>query len=252
MNTDPKPKLSVAIPAYREQARIADTLRSVAAFFSGIEPDFEVIVVDDGSGDGTAAAARMTALGDARVKVVELAAHAGKGAAVRQGILASSGESVLMTDADLSIPLEEYPAFRDALSGGADFVIASKELGRRAGTVSQPWARALMGRVFNLFVRAFVLPGFLDTQGGFKLMRGDAARELCGRCRIDGFAFDVELLSLAVVSGHKIVESPVHCRMTGGTSVRALSDSLAMLADLLAIRRSLKGLCREARRAQAR
>ena len=127
--------------------------------------------------------------------------HVGKGAAARRGIAVSRGAEVLVVDADLAIPLWEYPGFSRLLAEGAGVVIASKELGRRAGTVSQPRLRVLMGRVFNLAVRMLVLPGVTDSQAGFKLFGGKLARKIVGESVVDGFAFDVELLALVRHSG---------------------------------------------------
>lgn len=229
--------LSVVIPAFRESERIADTLRAVLSHFSELGDDLEVIVADDGSDDSTAEVALEAAAGESRVKVVRLAAHTGKGAAVRAGILESTGGRVLVVDADLAIPLEEYAALEARLEAGADVVIGSKELGRRQGRVRQPFMRTAMGRAFNLVVRALVLPGIWDTQAGFKLFRGASARETAAESRLDGFAYDVEMLALARRKGLRVVEAPVSCRPVGQTSVRVVSDSLAMLRDLVGLRR---------------
>jgi len=228
-------ELSVVIPTFRERERIATTLSEVLSHFGALGGALEVIVADDGSDDGTADAARAAA--DGRVKVLCPGEHSGKGAAVRRGVLASSGAKVLVTDADLAIPLGEYAALEGCLAAGADVVIGSKELGRRAGKVSQPPLRTLMGRVFNLAVRALVLPGILDTQAGFKLYRGDVGREIAEESRLNGFAHDVEMLALARLRGYTVEEAPVACRRAGKTSVRVLSDSIAMLVDIVRLRR---------------
>lgn len=229
--------LTVVIPVYREAPRIAATIEQVLQFFGRTALSGEVIVVDDGSDDGTIAVVETAAAADERVKSLALPSHRGKGAAVREGLLAAAGAAVLVVDADLAIPLEEYPAFAEALRKGADIAIASKELGRRRGLVAQPFVRTAMGRIFNAVVRAIVLPGFLDTQAGFKLFKGAVAASLAADCCIDGFAYDVEILSLAVSRGYNVVELPVRCSLTGATSVRIFSDSLRMLKDLLEIRR---------------
>jgi len=238
MTANTAPEVSVVVPAYREAARIAASCAEILRFFDAAAVSCEVIVADDGSDDGTAEAAFAAAAEDARVRLVSLAPHKGKGAALRAGILASAGRLVLMIDADLAIPLEEFPAFA-AAARSADVVIASKELGRRDGLVTQPFLRALSGRVFNLAVRLLVVPGFLDTQAGFKLFRGDVARRLASQSVVDGFAGDVELLALARRAGLAIVELPVHCRLRTRTSVRLTRDSLRMLRDLIGIRNRL-------------
>jgi dolichyl-phosphate beta-glucosyltransferase len=232
--------LSVVIPAYCEAARIGASVAEVLSYFDSLGMPVEIIVADDGSPDQTAAAVEAASRSDSRVRLVPLGEHRGKGAAVRAGIAVTRGARVLLVDADLAIPLSEYGAFAAALDAGADVAIASKELGRRAGLVAQPFLRIVMGRVFNLAVRLLVLPGFLDTQAGFKLFRGDAARELAAAGAVDGFAFDVEMLARALARRMKVVELPVHCRLTGATSVRVFRDSVRMIGDILAVRRVIR------------
>lgn len=233
-------EISVVVPAYRESLRIAGTAAEVVSYFEEYGAACEVIVADDGSDDATAEEVERASAGDSRISLVRLPVHKGKGAAVRAGVLASRGSVVLLVDADLAIPLSEYPAFAEALRSGADIAVASKELGRRAGLVSQPLKRVLMGRVFNAVVRLLLLPGVLDTQAGFKLIGGDAARLLAGKCEVDGFAYDVEMLALARLEGLRCVELPVHCRLTGRTSVRVISDSVEMLKSIFAVRRRIR------------
>lgn len=233
------PQVSVVVPAYREAARIAESVRELLAYFEARGVTAEIVVADDGSDDETAAEAAALAAADARVRLVQLDRHRGKGAAMRAGMLASKGDAVLLIDADLAIPPSEYPAFAAALAD-ADVALASKELGRRKGYVKQPLLRVLMGRIFNLVVRALILPGFLDTQAGFKLIRGAAARELAAEGKIDGFAYDVEMLALARGRRLKVVELPVHCRLTGTSSVRVFRDSVRMLEDIMAVRARMR------------
>lgn len=244
--------LSVVIPAYREAARIGASIGETLSWFDGLSVPVEVVVADDGSPDDTAAVVEAAAQRDRRVRLVRLIEHRGKGAAVRAGMAASAGSRVLLVDADLAIPLSEYPAFAAALDAGADIAVASKELGRRAGFVVQPMLRVIMGRIFNLAVRILVLPGFLDTQAGFKLFRGDAARGLAAAGTIDGFAFDVEMLAGANARGMKVVELPVHCRLTGATSVRVFRDSVRMIGDILAVRSRVRAARKGSDDAQAR
>ncbi len=225
------------MPAFREASGIAASILKVLTHFGDIGDALEVIVADDGSDDGTPEAAE--ALGDERVRVVRLDHHRGKGAAVRLGILEAAGAKVLVVDADLAIPLDVYGSLDERLRDGADVVIGSKELGRRSGKVTRPLMRTLMGRAFNLAVRAIVLPGILDTQAGFKLYRAHAAREVARESRLDGFTYDVEMLALARMKGFRVQEVAVDCLQGAHTSVRALIDSIRMLADLARLRRRL-------------
>lgn len=239
MSRPPRVALSVVIPAFNEAGRIAATIEEVNATFAHMGRALEIIVVDDGSGDNTAEVVRGKAKKHAWVRLECVGAHVGKGAAVRRGIAVSKGAEVLVADADLAIPLWEYPGFSRILAEGAGVVIASKELGRRAGTVSQPRLRVLMGRVFNMAVRMLVLPGVTDSQAGFKLFRGKLAREIVREGVVDGFAFDVELLALVRLAGEEVAQRAVSCSSGGHTSIRVLSDSVRMLLDILSIRRRL-------------
>ena len=239
MSRAPRVALSVVIPAFNEAGRIGATIEEVTATFAHMGRALEIIVVDDGSLDNTAEVVREKAKKHAWVRLESAGAHVGKGAAARRGIAVSKGAEVLVVDADLAIPLWEYPGFSRLLAQGAGVVIASKELGRRAGTVSQPRLRVLMGRVFNLAVRMLVLPGVTDSQAGFKLFGGKLAREIIRESVVDGFAFDVELLALVRLAGWEVAERAVSCNSGGHSSVRVLADSVKMLLEILSIRRRL-------------
>src|SRR5262249_47101475 len=189
------PALSVGIPAYNEAKRLPRTLDRVTASLRAQEPSFEILVVDDGSSDATAGCVQARA--DPRVTVVRNETNRGKGYSVRRGMLLVGGARRLMTDADLSTPIEELARFQAHADEGYDVVIASRALAGANIEVRQPWYRENMGRVFNLLVRLLVLPDLHDTQCGFKLFTARAAEVSFGAAKQDGFSFDVESLFLA-------------------------------------------------------
>jgi dolichyl-phosphate beta-glucosyltransferase len=224
------PFLSVVIPAFNEAERLPRTLERVRAFLGAFGRGHEVLVVDDGSRDATAERARA-----AGATVLRTDRNRGKGHAVRRGMLEARGQRRLMTDADLSTPIEELPRFLDKMAEGYDVVIGSRALPGAMIEVHQPWFRENMGRLYNLFVRALALPGLRDTQCGFKLWSADAARAAFAGARLDGFSFDVEALYLARKRGYRIAEVPVTWRNDAATRV-SLGGGSAAFPDLLRIR----------------
>jgi dolichyl-phosphate beta-glucosyltransferase len=198
----------------------------------------EVIVVDDGSSDGTPDVVARLAGDGLDVHLIRHERNQGKGAAVRTGVLASRGDTVLFSDADFSTPIEDMELLQAALDDGADVAIGSRAAeGRRLVEVHQPWHRELMGRVFNLFVQLIVLPGLWDTQCGFKAFRGDVARQIFAELRSDGFDFDVEALYRAKRRGLRIREVAVHWRDSPNSRVSPLRDSARMFVGIFRIRR---------------
>ena len=230
MSVPPAPDLSVVIPAYNEAERLPPTLSKIRSYLEGRGGSFEILVVDDGSRDDTARGAE--ALG---AEVVRNDRNRGKGFSVRRGMLLARGARRLMTDADLSTPIEDLPRLLEAMDQGYGVVIASRALPGSNIEVRQPWYRENMGRVFNWCVRLLAVPGLQDTQCGFKLFRADAARDAFEGARLDGFSFDVEALFLARRHGHRIAEVPVTWRNDAASRVGTLSGSVAFL-DLLRIR----------------
>ncbi|HEY3119705.1 MAG TPA: dolichyl-phosphate beta-glucosyltransferase [Vicinamibacteria bacterium] len=226
MNT---PDLSVVIPAYNEAERLPRTLARITAFLRGRGGSYEVVVVDDGSTDGTAAR-----IGEEAI-IVRHQDNRGKGHAVRTGMLRARGRRRLMTDADLSTPIEELPRLMARMDEGYGVVIASRALASSKIEVRQPWYREAMGRLFNVFVRVLALPGLKDTQCGFKLFTAEAATEAFTPARLDGFCFDVETLFIATKRGHRIAEVPVVWRNDAATRVGPWRGFVAF-ADLLRIR----------------
>jgi dolichyl-phosphate beta-glucosyltransferase len=228
--------LSVVIPAYNEALRLPATLRRIHAYLEEAAPDHEIIVVDDGSTDSTAERTLEAASELRGIRLINNEVNRGKGYSVRRGVLSSRGQLVLISDADLSTPIEEMEKLLPFVRGGFDFAIGSRGMKESDIAVRQPWHREKMGKTFNLMVRAIAVRGIRDTQCGFKLMRGDAAREVFGKCRLDGFSFDVEVLFVARGLGYKIREVPIRWLDSPSSRVRLLSDPAKMLVDLLRIR----------------
>ena len=227
--------LSIIVPAHNEALRLGPTLDKLLAWADGRSFPVEVLVVDDGSSDDTVRLATRRAEGEPRLSVAGYPGNRGKGFAVGFGVERVNGDRILVTDADLSTPIEFFDDLERALEDG-DIAIASRAHPASRVPKRQPLYRESMGRVFNVLVRSLVLGGFRDTQCGIKLFRGDAARDLFRRRRIDGFSFDVEILYLARRAGLRIVEVPVHWYNDEATRVDAVRDSARMFVDLLRIR----------------
>ena len=224
------PFLSVVIPAFNEAERLPRTLGRLADYLRAFGRAHEILVVDDGSSDATAEKARA-----AGATVLRNDKNRGKGHAVRRGMLEARGQRRLMTDADLSTPIEELKRFLETMDRGFDVVIGSRALPGANIEVHQPWFRENMGRLYNLFVRALAVPGLRDTQCGFKLWSAAAARDAFAPARLDGFSFDVEVLYLARKRGYRIAEVPVTWRNDAATRV-GLGAGSAAFPDLLRIR----------------
>jgi glycosyltransferase involved in cell wall biosynthesis len=227
--------LSVVVPCFNEESRLPGSLAAVLAFLEASGRDYELILVDDGSRDCTPRLIREAERSNPRVCGVVLPANRGKGRALAEGVRASRGELVLISDADFSAPIEELPKLEAAVAAGAAVAIGSRAR-RGAREVDQPLHRRAMGKGFNLLVQALVLPGLWDTQCGFKLFRGEVARDLFGRLSVEGFAFDVEVLYLARRSGWEVSEVPVRWINSTTTRVQAVRHSREMLMDVLRIR----------------
>jgi dolichyl-phosphate beta-glucosyltransferase len=229
---------SLVIPAYNEVNRIEQCVRNVAAWRAGRPGgfDWEIILVDDGSTDGTASAARRAA--EAAQMALTFLVHSrnrGKGAAIRTGVLASSGDPVLISDADLSTPLSEWAKLADKLAAHP-VAIGSRAIDGDLVRKRQPLYRVLLGKGGNKLIQLIAVPGIRDTQCGFKLFRGAVARELFGSARIDRFAWDVEVLYLARRKGFSIAEVPVLWFNSLESKVSVWRDTPRTLIDVLRIR----------------
>ncbi len=230
------PLLSVVIPAYNEESRLPSTLDTVFEFLRAQPYDAEVLVVENGSQDGTIEAARAY---EGRFPNYRLLCETarGKGLAVRRGMLEAVGEYRFICDADLSMPIEEVNRFLPPELEAFDIAIASREL---PGSVryGEPLHRHLIGRVFNNLVRFLAVPGFQDTQCGFKCFRAPVAEDLFSVQQLTGMGFDVELLFVALKRGYEVVEIPIPWYYDPDSRVRLLDDSLNMLGDIFRIRRN--------------
>ena len=234
------PPFSLVIPCFNEAARIGTTLGVALDYLTANAPESELIVVNDGSTDATAAIAReMFSQAKIGVRLLENFPNRGKGAAVRSGLLAAREPIGLFSDADLSTPLTETPKLIDPIANGEiDIAVGSRALDRNLIGVHQPWRREQGGRVFNLLVRGATGLPFWDTQCGFKAFRLDVCRPILEAARVDGFAFDVELLVLGQRAGLRIREIPVRWNHAEGSKVSFFRDSLRMLREVIAMRKN--------------
>ena len=228
--------LSVVVPAFDEADRLPPTLTRLREWLDAQGEDYEVIVVDDGSSDGTADAARAAAVGWPQLQVQVLRVNSGKGAAVRAGMLRARGAHRLFTDADLSAPIEELPQLRRRIGGRCQVAIGSRAVDRSKVEIHQPPMRELMGRVNNVLVRSLLLPGIKDTQCGFKLFTAEAAVACFAPLRTQRFGFDLEVLLRARRQGWTIAEVPVRWRHVDASRVHPIRDSSRMMLDLLRLR----------------
>ena len=232
--------MSIVIPAYNEEKRIEGSLSEACAYLDGIGIEYEIIVVDDGSSDGTSRVVEHFVKDFREVRLVRYEKNRGKGHALRTGILGARGDFILVMDADLSTPMGELRKLMPYLSeGGFDVAIGSRALALSNIIRKQPWWRRGMGKMFNGIVKMLVIGDFQDTQCGFKLFAGDVARNLFGRAKIDRFAYDVEILALAKQRGYAIKEVPIRWINSPESKVNPLKDSLRMLVDLVRIRLSV-------------
>jgi glycosyltransferase involved in cell wall biosynthesis len=235
------PPVSIVIPCFNEEARIDQTLRLTLEYLAANAPGGELIVVNDGSTDATGAIARerLKSAQQLATRLLENFPNRGKGAAVRSGLLAARTPIGLFFDADLSTPLEETPKVIEPIADGeVDIAFGSRALDRSLIGVHQPWRREQAGRIFNLLVRLATGLPFWDTQCGFKAFRLDACRPILETARVEGFAFDVELLYLAQRAGLRIREVPVRWNHAEGSKVSFFRDSLRMLREVITLRAS--------------
>ena len=228
------PFLCVIIPAYNEEKRIPSTLERVAAYLQTQDYSWEVLVVDDGSSDSTASLVSGFAASHPGVSLLSIA-HAGKGWAVRSGMLHTRAQHRFICDADLSMPIEQLERFLPPRLSDYHVALGSREA-PGARRFNEPRRRHIMGRVYNTLTRLFAVPGVSDTQCGFKCFTGPAADKLFAMQHTPGFAFDVEILFLARRLGLRLVEVPIDWHYSSESKVRPLRDGLSMMLDILKIR----------------
>lgn len=233
------------VPAYNEERRLGASLDRISAYLKLRELDAEILVVDDGSKDATSGVAT-EALRGRRGRVVRLPENRGKGAAVRRGVKEAQGRWVLLSDADLSSPIEEHETLANAVrERDLDVAIGSRALDLSKVEVRQNVVRQSMGKTFNLAIRTLTTLPFRDTQCGFKLMDRRRVLPLFDTMVVDRFAFDVEFLFLCQRFGLRVAEVPVIWRNAPGSKVSLLRDPANMLADVVRVRwRFRRGLYR--------
>lgn len=226
--------LSLIIPAYNEGERLPATLPPVFAFLETQPYAFEIIIVNNNSHDNTREIALEFAATRPYLRVIDEMTQ-GKGAAVHTGMMAAQGEYLFMADADFSMPVEEIAKFLPPLSGDYDVAIGSREV---AGAVryNEPQYRHFMGRVFNFYVKVLAIPGYEDTQCGFKCFKREVALDILPSQTINGWAFDVELLFIALKRDYNIIEVPIHWYYGENSRVSPVRDTINMIREVLRIR----------------
>lgn len=230
-----RPEISVVIPAYNEESRIGASLEVIRDFFTGKLDYWEVIVVDDGSDDKTEEKVMRFVRETYGIRIIKLGKNIGKGKAVKEGVLAAKGKTILITDADLAAPFEEMNKLKARLDEGFDGVV-----GVRTGpgsNVQRTFLRGISGKIFNYIVRSLILPDFTDTQCGFKMFKAEAAHDIFKLQVMDGFSFDIEILYLAVKKNYRIEEVPVNWSAKAGSKVKLFSDAFRMIRDIFRIKK---------------
>lgn len=230
------PYLSIVIPVYNESYCILNTLNSIIEYFRTYNFTYEIIIVNDGSTDETNKIIAYHFFSFDNIRLINLNKNYGKGYAVKNGILNSNGEIILMTDADLSVPISEFNnLYYQYLNYNYDIVIGSRALKESKILVRQSLVRQTMGKIFNFLVRYTTKLPYKDTQCGFKLFRKSIAIDLFKRLSVHGFSFDVEILLIAKKLGYKIKETPVKWINSPKSSVKIIHHSFTMLYELYRI-----------------
>lgn len=241
MNAEKRPLLSIVIPAHNEAQRLPPSLSKIDAFLKTQPFTAEVLVVENGSHDGTYEVAQAFAQTHPYVRVVKVETR-GKGLAVKAGMLAATGDFRFICDADLSMPIEEVTRFLPPHTDGYDILIATRE-GKGSRRVDEPEYRHIMGRINNWIIRLTAVRGFDDTQCGFKMFSREAAEDLFAVQQMSGIGFDVELLFVAKRRGYRIKEVPITWYFDPDSRMRLVQDSLNMLREIWHIRQNWrKGL----------
>jgi len=230
--------LSIVIPAFNEDRRLAGTLSNLTEFLAQHPWDWEVRVVDDGSVDQTAAVVEEWTKRESRI-VLQREPHRGKGGAVKAGLLAARREFRFICDADLSMPVRELPRFLPPVLADFDVAIGSRE-GHAAKRIGEPWTRHIAGRTFNYLIQQLTISGIEDTQCGFKMFTASAVETVFPRVTVAGWAFDIEVLFIARAQGMRIVEVPIEWHYRRESKLSLLRDGPRMFRELLRIRRQAR------------
>lgn len=228
--------ISIVIPAFNEAKRLPVTLASISEYLVMTGRTAEVIVIDDGSVDGTAEAARRQPGEGMPPRVISFEGNRGKGAAVREGLLQATGDYVLFMDADNSTRITELDKLLAKATTGVPVVIGSRYLDQASIKIRQPWYRVSISRLGNFLIRLLILPRVKDTQCGFKLLERSTARDIAAQLTMERFSFDIEMLVIAQQGGYAIEEVPVDWFDTPGTRLRPFKSTFQTLRDLLRIR----------------
>ncbi len=226
-------ELSLIIPAYNEEKRLSKTLKDCISYFSSLDIEYEIIVVDDGSIDNTSEIAKEYL--SAPHKIIQLSKNKGKGFAVKTGVLEAKGRYILFCDADGATPFHQYKKLREAMLF-SEIAIGSRYKNRETVEIAQPFYRTLLSRIGNIIAQIFLIEGISDTQCGFKLFRNDVGKKIFQYQKIERFAFDIEFLMLAKKENYKIIEIPVIWFDQPGTTVEGMKDWLKAMTDVLRIK----------------
>jgi len=229
-------RIAIIIPAFNEAERIVSTINRIGQFVKRKFRFYEIVIVSDGSTDDTNIIVASLCDSLPNVKLIKQPVNIGKGASIKKGISATSADLILTCDADLSTPIEEFDKLDSWLQKGFDVVIGSRGLKGSEIVLRQQWFRERMGKIFNVFVQILVIRGIKDTQCGFKLFKGDVARKIYGKTRINRFSSDVEALFLSNKLGYSIKDVPIRWIDSPYSKVRLFADSANMFVDLFKIR----------------
>lgn len=228
--------MSIVIPAYNEEVRLGPSLERSVEYFDSRSYTYEILVVSDGSKDGTNALVAAFAEKNPKVRLVEYHPNRGKGYAVRKGMLTAEGTYILFMDADLATPLPETEKLLPVVEGGKPIAIGSRPLKESELEIHQPWYREALGRCSNALVQALAVRGIKDTQCGFKIFENKVAKDVFSRCKLNGFSFDFEALMVARDLGYEIVEIPIRWAHQEGSKVVFWRDYPRALRDLVKLR----------------
>jgi len=227
---------SLIVPAYNEELRIGKSLEQILPFCNALGAPYEIIVVDDGSADRTAALVESRFGSQPQLKLIRQPARGGKGGAVRAGMLRARGDYLFFSDADLSVPIATLPAFLEALQNRCDIAVGSRRAPGAKIEVHQPWLRETLARIFTSLSTHLLGLRYYDLTCGFKGFRRAAAQELFARQRLCNWSFDCEILFIARLKNYRVAEIPVSWRNAKGTKVRLWKDAVGSFLGLVEIR----------------